>query len=94
MLKKIGNRVRRLKHKIQFHISDDLGKVLALERVTLKGSRSIASLENGRIKIIKRTGKWDGFESTGALLEPHEALFLMEVVCEHCVSSSFQSIAI
>lgn len=67
----------------QFNILDDLRKVLSLERVVQKGSRSVASLENGVIKIIKRTGKWEGFESTGTFLEPHEALFLIETVCGH-----------
>lgn len=57
--------------------------MLSLERVVQKGSRSVASLENGIIRIVKRTGKWEGFESTGTLLEPHEALFLMETVREH-----------
>lgn len=52
-----------------------------MERVALKHDRSIASLENGLIKIVKRQGKWDGFESTGSYLEPHEALFMMEMVC-------------
>lgn len=52
-----------------------------MERVALKQDRSIASLEDGVIKLVKRQGKWDGFESTGSYLEPHEALFLMEVVC-------------
>lgn len=56
--------------------------MLSLERVAPEGTRSIASLENGIIKIIKRTGKWEGFESTGNFLEPHEALFLIETVCE------------
>lgn len=64
-----------------FETLDDLRKVLSLERVLQKGSRSVASLENGIIRIVKRTGKWEGFESTGTLLEPHEALFLMETVC-------------
>lgn len=64
---------------------DDLRKVLSLERVVQKGSRSVASLENGVIKIIKRTGKWESFESTGTFLEPHEALFLMETVCRTSV---------
>lgn len=51
-----------------------------MERVALKCDRSIASLDNGVIKVVKRQGKWDGFESTGSYLEPHEALFLMEMV--------------
>lgn len=69
----------------QFHPLDDLRKVLSLERITLKGSRSVALLENGVIKIVKRTGKWDGYESTGTILEPHEALFLIETVSEQCI---------
>lgn len=68
------------------NILDDLRKMLSLERVSPKGSRSVASLENGIIKIIRRTGKWDGLESTGTFLEPHEALFLIELVCELCNS--------
>lgn len=64
---------------------DDLRKVLSLERVVQKGSRSVAAFENGIIKIIKRTGKWESFESTGTFLEPHEALFLMETVCNGAV---------
>lgn len=44
-----------------FETLDDLRKVLSLERVLQKGSRSVASLENGIIRIVKRTGKWEGF---------------------------------
>lgn len=53
-----------------------------MERVALKHDRSIASFEDGKIKLVKRQGKWDGFESSGTYLEPHEALFMMEIVCE------------
>lgn len=59
-----------------------------MERVALKHDRSIASLENGQIKIVKRQGKWDGFESTGSYLEPHEALFMMEMVCNTIETST------
>lgn len=62
------------------NISDDLRKVLEMERVALKCDRSIATLDNGVIKVVKRQGKWDSFESTGSYLEAHEALFLMEMV--------------
>lgn len=67
--------------KRKSNILDDLRKMLSMERVALKHDRSIASLENGLIRIVKRQGKWDGFESTGTYLEPHEALFMMEMVC-------------
>lgn len=77
--KEIKINVLVIKQSKQF--SDDLRKVLSLERIALKNDRSIASIENDVIKIVKRQGKWDGFESTGSVLEPHEALFLMEIVC-------------
>lgn len=53
-----------------------------MERVALKHDRSVAKIEDGKIKLVKRQGKWEAFESTGMYLEPHEALFLMEIVCE------------
>lgn len=52
-----------------------------MERVSLKNDRSIAIIENEKIKIIKRQGKWDVFETFGSYLEPHVALFLIELVC-------------
>lgn len=51
-----------------------------MERVALKLDRSVASIEDGKIKLIKRQGKWDAFEPAGDYLEPHVALFLMEIV--------------
>lgn len=63
------------------NILDDFRKVLSMERVSLKQDRSTACFEDGKIKIVKRHGKWNMFESRGSYLEPHEALFLMEIVC-------------
>lgn len=61
-------------------IPDDLRMLLSMERLALKNERSIAFIENGKIKIIRRQGKWDGFESNRSYLEPHEALYLIEMV--------------
>lgn len=52
-----------------------------MERVALRHERSIAIIEDGKIRLTKRQGKWDVFESAGQYLEPHVALFLMEIVC-------------
>ncbi|XP_055325075.1 uncharacterized protein LOC129579243 [Sitodiplosis mosellana] len=58
---------------------DDLRKVLSMERVALQNERSTAVIEDGKIKVTKRQGKWDVFESSGQYLEPHVALFYMEL---------------
>lgn len=62
-----------------FSFVDDLRKVLSMERISRKQDRSRACLENGNIKIVKRTGKWSLF-GKAKYLQPHEALFLMEIV--------------
>lgn len=59
--------------------TDDLRKVLSMERISRKQDRSRACLEDGLIKIAKRMGKWSLFGKSKYLL-PHEALFLMEIV--------------
>lgn len=56
--------------------------MLSLERVALRNDRSIATIEDGKIKLIKRHGKWDVFETNGSYLEPHVALLLIELVCK------------
>lgn len=50
-----------------------------MERISKKSARSTANIENGKIKIIKRIGKWSGIDAHD-YLQPHEALFLMEIV--------------
>lgn len=64
-------------------MSDDLRKVLSIERISKRNTRSIAILKDGKIKITKRVGKLT-LVGVHDYLEPHEALFLMEVVsaCE------------
>lgn len=69
-------------------VTDNLWKVLSLERISLQNERSTAIIENGKIKMTKRLGKWDVFETSGQYLEPHVALFYMEIVCvfeQQCV---------
>lgn len=50
-----------------------------MERISRKQDRSRACLENGQIRIVKRMGKWSLF-GKAKYLQPHEALFLMEIV--------------
>lgn len=61
-----------------------------MERVALQNERSTAIIEDGRIKVTKRVGKWDAFELSGQYLEPHVALFYMELVCIACLSECLQ----
>lgn len=61
------------------HNPDDLRKVLSVERLSKRNARSIAIFEEGKIKITKRVGKAT-LVGVHDYLEPHEALFLMEVV--------------
>lgn len=53
-----------------------------MERIASQNERSSAIIEDGKIKMTKRLGKWDAFESSGQYLEPHVALFYMELVCK------------
>lgn len=68
------------------NILDDLRMLLSMERIALKNERSTASIENGKIKIVRRQGKWDGLESSGSYLVPHEALYLVEMVSSNRTS--------
>ncbi|XP_031620760.1 uncharacterized protein LOC116339184 isoform X2 [Contarinia nasturtii] len=58
---------------------DDLRKVLSMERIAIRHERSTAVIEYGKIRLTKKQGRWDIFQSSGQYLEPHLALFLIEI---------------
>lgn len=59
--------------------SDDLRRVISMERIAKRSVRSTAHIEDGLVKIVKRVGKWKQIGSSN-FLKWHEALFLMEMV--------------
>lgn len=63
-----------------FFIPDDLKKLISTERVARNNDRSQAVLcSDGQIIVERKTGKWNLFGKLN-YLEPHEALYLMEMV--------------
>lgn len=74
-----GNITCRQSHSKSFRFSDDLRRLISLERIARGSDRSTAHIENGSVKIVRRVGKWNLFGS-GNHLQWHEALYLMEMV--------------
>lgn len=61
--------------------SDDLFRLISSERIARAIDRSQADLcDDGKIIVTRRTGKWYSF-GTANCLDPHEALYLIEMVC-------------
>lgn len=59
-------------------IPDNLKRLLSVSRTARSAERSTAKLlEDGRIHITKKCGKWHW---TNDYLKPHEALYLMQSV--------------
>lgn len=69
----------RLTDFLRSDIPDDLRHLISMERIAKRSARSIAHIENGLVKIVRRMGKWKHFGLTN-YLKWHEALYLMEVV--------------
>lgn len=59
--------------------SDDLRRLISVEKVCPKTDRSTAEIVDGRVKLTKKVGKWNHL-SAGNILEFHEALYLIEMV--------------
>lgn len=59
--------------------SEDLRRLISTERVCPKKDRSFAEIDNGKIQLIRKVGKWN-YTTSGKYLEFHEALYLMEMV--------------
>lgn len=75
------------KNIVLYLFLDSLAKLLSTERVSRRIDRSEAVFEDGKIKILKRRGKW-GPIGTPNYLQPHEACFLMEIVCGFSITNS------